>query len=100
MVTLALGMVVLALTARADAGAWWLLPGLLIIGLASGAKFAPVQHVTMDGVTAELAGAASGVANTTRQVGGVVGTALVGNGRDPAEAETGLNARSRSSRAT
>ncbi|WP_272497280.1 MFS transporter [Actinomadura terrae] len=75
---LALGLIVLALTTRADSSAWHLLPGLLIIGLASGATFAPLQQVTMEHVDTRLAGAASGVANTTRQIGGVIGTAAIG----------------------
>src|SRR5204863_4636836 len=76
--TLALGLVVLVVAAEADATAWQLMPGLVIIGLASGATFAPLQQVTMVGVEARLAGAASGVAATTRQVGGVLGTAVLG----------------------
>ncbi|WP_063713752.1 DHA2 family efflux MFS transporter permease subunit [Amycolatopsis nigrescens] len=75
---LALGLVVLVALARADSGVWALLPGLLIIGLAGGATFAPLQQVTMAGVEPDLAGAASGVASTTRQVGGVLGTAVLG----------------------
>lgn len=76
--TLALGLVVLVLTAREDSGGWQLMPGLVIIGLASGATFAPLQQVTMVGVAPHLAGAASGVAGTTRQIGGVLGTAVLG----------------------
>ncbi|MBT2210958.1 MFS transporter [Actinomadura sp. NEAU-AAG7] len=75
---LSVGLAVLALTAGADSGVRHLLPGLLIIGLASGATFAPLQQVTMDHVDTRLAGAASGVANTTRQIGGVMGTAVMG----------------------
>ncbi|GAA3202117.1 DHA2 family efflux MFS transporter permease subunit [Nonomuraea helvata] len=76
--TLALGLGVLVVTARADSSAWQLLPGLLIIGLAGGATFVPLQHVTLEGVDPRLAGAASGVSGTTRQVGGVLGTAVLG----------------------
>ncbi|WP_158895018.1 DHA2 family efflux MFS transporter permease subunit [Amycolatopsis anabasis] len=76
--TLALGLVVIVLAVGPDASAWQLLPGLVIAGLASGATFAPLQQVTMDGVEPRLAGAASGVASTTRQVGGVLGTAVLG----------------------
>ncbi|MEV0389505.1 DHA2 family efflux MFS transporter permease subunit [Nonomuraea sp. NPDC050643] len=76
--TLALGLVVLVMTAGADSGVWHLLPGLVIIGLGSGATFVPLQHVTMEGVEPRLAGAASGVSSTIRQAGGVLGTALLG----------------------
>ncbi|NIH83491.1 MFS transporter [Amycolatopsis granulosa] len=63
---------------RPTSSAWSLLPGLVIIGMASGATFAPLQQATMDGVSPGLAGAASGVSSTTRQIGGVLGTAVVG----------------------
>ncbi|WP_158578919.1 DHA2 family efflux MFS transporter permease subunit [Spongiactinospora rosea] len=75
---LAAGLLVLAAMAGPDGDAWRLLPGLLIIGLASGATFAPLQQATMDGLDPHLAGAASGVSSTIRQVGGVLGTAVLG----------------------
>ncbi|URM99746.1 MFS transporter [Actinomadura madurae] len=75
---LAAGLVVIALTVGPDSGAWAVLPGLIIIGVASGATFAPLQQATMDGVDPRLAGAASGVSGTVRQIGGVLGTAALG----------------------
>ncbi|MGW4755940.1 MFS transporter [Streptomyces chartreusis] len=75
---LTVGLLVLVASTDAHSDAWSLLPGLIIIGIASGATFAPLQQVTMDGVNPQLAGAASGVSNTTRQVGGVLGTAVLG----------------------
>ncbi|WP_433477707.1 DHA2 family efflux MFS transporter permease subunit [Spirillospora sp. CA-142024] len=78
MTLLAAGLLVLALMAGPDSGAGHLLPGLIIIGVASGATFAPLQQATMDGVDPRLAGAASGVSGTTRQIGGVLGTAVLG----------------------
>lgn len=69
---------VIALTVGPDSGAWAVLPGLIIIGVASGATFAPLQQATMDGVDPRLAGAASGVSGTVRQIGGVLGTAALG----------------------
>lgn len=76
--TLTLGLLVLAATTGPHSTAWSLLPGLMIIGLGNGATYAPLQQVTMDGVSPRLAGAASGVANTIRQIGGVVGLAVLG----------------------
>ncbi|MFI6903086.1 DHA2 family efflux MFS transporter permease subunit [Nonomuraea sp. NPDC050394] len=76
--TLTLGLLVLAVTTGPHSTAWSLLPGLMIIGLGNGATYAPLQQVTMDGVSPRLAGAASGVANTIRQIGGVVGLAVLG----------------------
>ncbi|MFI7226043.1 DHA2 family efflux MFS transporter permease subunit [Nonomuraea angiospora] len=78
MTLLAAGLLALAALAGPGSGAWSLLPGLTIIGLASGATFAPLQQATMDGVDPRLAGAASGVSGTIRQVGGVLGTAVLG----------------------
>ncbi|MFF4052354.1 MFS transporter [Streptomyces chartreusis] len=75
---LTVGLLVLVAATDAHSDAWSLLPGLIIIGIASGATFAPLQQATMDGVNPQLAGAASGVSNTTRQVGGVLGTAVLG----------------------
>ncbi|MFI6389913.1 MFS transporter [Nonomuraea sp. NPDC050540] len=76
--TLALGLIVLAVTTGPHSTAWSVLPGLMIIGLGNGATYAPLQQVTMDGVSPRLAGAASGVANTVRQIGSVVGLAVLG----------------------
>ncbi|MGG7571306.1 DHA2 family efflux MFS transporter permease subunit [Streptomyces sirii] len=78
MTLLAVGLLVLLCMAGPTSSAWSLLPGLLLIGIASGATFAPLQQVTTDGVDPRLAGAASGVSSTTRQIGGVLGTAVLG----------------------
>ncbi|MEU1669443.1 DHA2 family efflux MFS transporter permease subunit [Streptomyces sparsogenes] len=78
MALLAVGLLVLVAMTGPTSGAWSLLPGLTIVGIASGATFAPLQQATMDGVDPRLAGAASGVSSTTRQIGGVLGTAVLG----------------------
>ncbi|MEU6713562.1 DHA2 family efflux MFS transporter permease subunit [Nonomuraea sp. NPDC046802] len=78
MALLAVGLLLLVLMAGPHGSAWQLMPGLIIIGIASGATFAPLQQATMDGVDPRLAGAASGVSSTTRQIGGVLGTAVLG----------------------
>jgi len=75
---LAAGLLVLVAMTGPTGSAWTLLPGLLVIGIASGATYAPLQQATMDGVDPRLAGAASGVSGTIRQVGGVLGTAMLG----------------------
>jgi len=43
-----------------------------------GCTFAPMQTVAMRNVAPRMAGAASGVINTTRQLGAVIGSAAVG----------------------
>src|ERR1700683_4982460 len=55
----------------------FLLP-LMVAGLGMGGTFAPLTTTAMREVEPRLAGAASGVLNTTRQVGSVIGTAAVG----------------------
>jgi EmrB/QacA subfamily drug resistance transporter len=51
---------------------------LLVAGLGMGCIFAPLVTTAMRNVKPQLAGAASGVLNTVRQVGLVIGTAAVG----------------------
>ena len=53
-------------------------PGTLVLGLGFGGIFAPMATETMRSVDPRMAGAASGVNNTIRQVGSVVGSAAVG----------------------
>ncbi|HEY1920705.1 MAG TPA: DHA2 family efflux MFS transporter permease subunit [Streptosporangiaceae bacterium] len=54
------------------------LPGLLVAGVGMGGTFAPLTTTAMRNVEPQMAGAASGVLNTIRQVGTVIGTAAVG----------------------
>ncbi|HXM56786.1 MAG TPA: DHA2 family efflux MFS transporter permease subunit [Candidatus Dormibacteraeota bacterium] len=65
---------------RAGIDSTWLsfLPGLIVAGIGLGCTFAPMATVAMRNVRPQLAGAASGVLNTTRQVGGAIGSAVVG----------------------
>jgi EmrB/QacA subfamily drug resistance transporter len=51
---------------------------LLVAGLGLGCIFAPLVTTAMRNIQPQLAGAASGVLNTVRQVGLVIGTAAVG----------------------
>jgi EmrB/QacA subfamily drug resistance transporter len=54
------------------------LPPLIVAGLGMGCIFAPLTTVAMRDVQQQLAGAASGLLNTNRQVGAVIGTSAVG----------------------
>jgi EmrB/QacA subfamily drug resistance transporter len=59
--------------------AWYdFLPALIVAGLGMGGTFAPMTTTAMRDVDPRMAGAASGLLNTTRQVGSVIGTAAVG----------------------
>ena len=53
------------------------LPGLLVLGLAVGAIFAPSIGTATLGVDRGEAGVASALVNTSQQVGGSIGTALL-----------------------
>ncbi|MQA80678.1 MAG: DHA2 family efflux MFS transporter permease subunit [Streptosporangiales bacterium] len=65
-------------TTGPDSGRWDFLAGLLVAGLGMGFIFAPLQTVSMRDIPPRLAGSASGVQNTIRQLGGVIGGAVVG----------------------
>jgi EmrB/QacA subfamily drug resistance transporter len=59
--------------------AWYdFLAPQVAMGIGIGCTFAPMTTVAMRGISPRMAGAASGVFNTTRQVGSVIGTAGVG----------------------
>jgi EmrB/QacA subfamily drug resistance transporter len=54
------------------------LPALAVAGVGMGCTFAPMTTTAMRSVQPQVAGAASGMINTTRQVGAVIGTAAIG----------------------
>jgi EmrB/QacA subfamily drug resistance transporter len=59
--------------------AWYdFLAPMIVAGLGMGGTFPPMTTTAMSEVDPRMAGAASGVLNTTRQVGSVIGTAAVG----------------------
>ncbi len=76
----AFGIGATLIAVQAHVGTNWpsLLPGTLVLGLGFGGIFAPMATETMRSVEPRMAGAASGVNNTVRQVGSVVGSAAVG----------------------
>jgi EmrB/QacA subfamily drug resistance transporter len=77
-----------------------LLPGFLLIGVGLGFSFVPVSIAALAGVTGRDAGLASGLINTSQQIGGALGLAilttiatthaenLLAEGQDPAHAFT------------
>ncbi len=72
------GMGWMALIARPGSSWPRFLPPLIVAGLGMGCIFAPLVTVAMRNIEPRIAGAASGVLNTVRQVGLVIGTAAVG----------------------
>ncbi|MER6790754.1 DHA2 family efflux MFS transporter permease subunit [Amycolatopsis mediterranei] len=75
---LAAGLGIIALQATPDSNAWTFVPALLVCGLGIGCIFSPMSNLTMGSVEPRLAGTASGIFNTARQVGGVLGSAAIG----------------------
>ncbi|GGY93978.1 MFS transporter [Streptomyces poonensis] len=54
-----------------------LLPGMLLLGLGMGTAFMPAMSLATQGVEPRDAGVASAMVNTSQQVGGAIGTALL-----------------------
>jgi MFS family permease len=74
----AAGVGLLMAAAHPDTTPLQLLPGVLVCGLGMGLTFAPLQTVAMRNIEPRMAGAASGLINTTRQLGSVIGSAAAG----------------------
>ena len=74
----AAGMGSIAFIAQANSAWFAFLAPQIVAGLGIGCTFAPMTTVAMRNVNPAMAGAASGVFNTTRQVGTVIGTAGIG----------------------
>src|ERR1700747_3906375 len=72
------GMGWVALEATTTSTWYDFLPALIVAGFGMGCIFAPMTTVAMRNVDPRMAGAASGVLNTVRQVGQVIGVAAVG----------------------
>jgi EmrB/QacA subfamily drug resistance transporter len=75
---LAIGIGSMVLIAGPHSQWYDFLPSLVVAGIGLGGTFAPMTTVAMRDIDPRLAGAASGVLNTTRQVGSVIGSASVG----------------------
>jgi EmrB/QacA subfamily drug resistance transporter len=74
----AAGMGYIIWVASPDAHWYTFVPGLLLGGVGMGCTFAPLVTVAMRNIEPRMAGSASAVLNTTRQVGGAIGLAVVG----------------------
>lgn len=57
---------------------WYFIPGLLLIGSGMAFIMSPMFSVALNDVDAKHAGSASGVLNAVQQLGGSIGTALLG----------------------
>ncbi|HLZ55499.1 MAG TPA: MFS transporter [Ktedonosporobacter sp.] len=74
----ALAILALALFARVNTAWWMLVPIFALGGIGAGCTFPPLFEISLRNLDKSLAGAASGVMNTTRQLGGVLGSAIIG----------------------
>jgi EmrB/QacA subfamily drug resistance transporter len=77
---MALGLIAMLLLTRLSPGAGYaghVLPALIILGVGMGSIFAPAISTATLGVDGSEAGVASAMVNTSQQVGGSVGTALL-----------------------
>ncbi|WUH92564.1 MFS transporter [Streptomyces sp. NBC_00433] len=76
----ALAAVAMLLLTRLSLGASYpgvVLPGLVLLGLGMGTAFMPAMSLATSGVQPRDAGVASAMVNTSQQVGGAIGTALL-----------------------
>ncbi|MEQ4721409.1 MFS transporter [Nonomuraea sp. B19D2] len=78
---MAAGAAVLALTihlAGLDVSGWQLAPGLALVGIGMGLTMAPFFDIVLAGVEPHESGSASGALTATQQLGGALGTAVLG----------------------
>ncbi|MFJ5531632.1 MFS transporter [Streptomyces sp. NPDC093261] len=73
----AVGMLLFAQLEIGSSYATLVLPALLLLGLGMGSAFMPAMSLATHGVQPRDAGVASAMVNTSQQVGGAIGTALL-----------------------
>jgi MFS family permease len=78
-VVFCLGLLVLALQASVEGGYLSVLPGLVILGLGQGIAMTPSTAAITDTLPTEKQGVASALNDTTREIGGAIGVALLGS---------------------
>ncbi|MCX4771966.1 MFS transporter [Streptomyces sp. NBC_01260] len=75
--TAAIGMLLLTQLEIDSSYAAVILPGQLLLGLGMGTAFMPAMSLATHGIEPRDAGVASAMVNTSQQVGGAIGTALL-----------------------
>ncbi len=73
------GLVTMALRASVEGGYLSVLPGLLLIGLGMGFTMTPATQAITETLPADKQGVASALNDTSRELGGAVGIALLGS---------------------
>lgn len=71
------GLVILTNISTTSSYAAVLLPGIFLMGLGMGTAFMPAMSLATSGVDVGDAGVASAMVNTSQQIGGAIGTALL-----------------------
>ncbi|MEI7818777.1 MAG: MFS transporter [bacterium] len=74
----ALAILTMIIMLKDGVGASVLLPGLVLFGTGMGLIQSQINNLTLSAVSSQLAGEASGVNNTMRQVGSSFGAAIIG----------------------
>ena len=72
------GLLVLGLTLQVDTSYWFMFPIFVLMGHGMGSVMAPMTAAVMNSVGPQRAGLGSAMTNTSREVGGVFGIALLG----------------------
>lgn len=67
----------LAVAIQPDAPVWQLVLPMTLFGIGTGALFSPLANLATSGLDGRTAGAGAGAFNTTRQIGGVIGSAAI-----------------------
>ena len=67
----------LAIAIEPDAAIWQLVLPMTLFGVGTGALFSPLASLATSGLDQRTAGAGAGAFNTTRQIGGVIGSAVI-----------------------
>ncbi len=73
------GLATMALRASVEGGYMSVLPGLMLIGLGMGLTMTPATEAITETLPAEKQGVASALNDTSRELGGAVGIALLGS---------------------
>ncbi len=71
-------MVLFGVFMHLQLSAWWVLLPIVLLGLANSLCWAPNSTISLRDLPSDLVGAGSGVYNTSRQVGAVLGAAALG----------------------
>lgn len=79
LITFATGLALLAMNASVDGGYFSILPGLMVLGLGMGLSMTPSTTAITESLPPDKQGVASALNDTTRELGGALGVALLGS---------------------